>query len=58
MIAMAAKVIPFPQPRPEPKPTVEPPAADLIDGLVGLFRTAGCPELAEAFRVEAGGGRG
>lgn len=55
---MAAKVIPFPQPRPEPKPTVEPPAADLIDGLVGLFRTAGCPELAEAFRVEAGGGRG
>lgn len=54
---MASKVVPFPQPRPrpEPKPVVEPAAAELIGSLAGLFRTAGCPELAEAFRVEAGG---
>lgn len=33
-------------------------AQELLGSLSAMFHAAGCPELAEAFRVEAGGGRG
>ncbi len=33
-------------------------AQELLSGLSVMFHAAGCPGLAEAFRAEAGGGRG
>lgn len=57
-------VIPFRTPAdsrrggvPQASPEIQQATTDeqLLDGLAGLFRAAGCPGLAGAFVIEAGG---